>query len=534
MQFHSITGPLLLGVGLFFVGATMVSGHLKKMANRRIRQLFSRFTRNDLRSSVLGLATGLITQSPSVSAFITAGLISSGLMTVRNALPIIFWSNAGASSLVIVAVMDITYLIEILIFVSGVCFAFEKPKRYHNLAGALFGVGLLFYGLQLIRTGAAPLASMPWVHDLMSGVAGSDILVMLIGAFLTIVTQTTLGICLIAITMAKAGVFSPDQAILIIFGIHMGSSVVTWLLSSNAKGTAKQMIMGQALFNLTGLPIVLALFYIERYTGVPLIRALLNSMSHDLETQMAYLIVMFNVFVPLMMLAFYTPFERLLARLWPPTAEEDLAKVKYIHEHSLTVPDIALDMVKLEQARLFRRLAGYTSDMRQILAGGVPEVPIDVRHRAFESLTGEIRAVLIDLAGSDIAMPTGKRLLSSQERLEQIQGAESCLYAICEEVRKAGQTSGLRDSISIIVESLDFILMTGLDALGTEDPDDLVMLQSMTGDRSASMKKMRERYMEAESGMEQAERSILQAVTGQFERAVWSLNRLAKIIVTEK
>jgi hypothetical protein len=68
-----------------------------------------------------------------------------------------FWANAGASLLVLVAVLDVKVFFLFALGLAGIALAFEKPARYQPLATALFGIGMVVYGLAMLRTGAAPL-----------------------------------------------------------------------------------------------------------------------------------------------------------------------------------------------------------------------------------------------------------------------------------------------------------------------------------------------------------------------------------------
>ena len=84
------------------------------------------------------------------------------ILIVRRALPVIFWANAGASLLVLVAVLEVKVFFLFALGLAGLSLAFERPSRYQPLATALFGISMVFYGLAMLRAGAAPLAEMKW------------------------------------------------------------------------------------------------------------------------------------------------------------------------------------------------------------------------------------------------------------------------------------------------------------------------------------------------------------------------------------
>lgn len=529
-----ITGPLLGGIGIFFVGATMLGANLKLMTTRRLRMFFARFTSRDWQSALLGLASGLITQSTSVAAFIVAGLSSSGLMRVRNALPVVFWANAGCSILVIVAVMDIHYLVFLLLFVSGVSVAFEKPRSLRFLARALFGVGLLFFGLQLIKQGASPLAAMPWVREALASSHGSSLLAFVLGAAMTVITQTALGVILIAMTMTTSGLFTVEQAFMLVYGVHMGSSVVTWILAAGLRGTAKQLVMAQALFNVLGTLIMIALFYVETLFGVPLVIAGVTSLSPELDRQVAYLVVLFNFMVPVAGTLLYTPLERLLARCWPPTGEETLAQIKFINDHAMDVPEAALMMVERELLRLVRRLPSYVARARRKAGlddgGGRHVETLASYHAAFEAIGREIGHVLRGLSLRDLDGAAGGRLLRLLNAHELVTVLEENVLAFCRAAAESARREdcpALRRFGIVLLESQEFLLLQTADALDGGGVEDLALLAALTADSGSMVQKVRKQYLDAEAGLGFQEKALLHRDSGLFERSAWLVNRLA-------
>ncbi|MGE4292012.1 MAG: Na/Pi cotransporter family protein [Desulfovibrio sp.] len=536
-----ITGPLLGGIGIFFAGAAMLGSNLKLMTTRRLRMLFARFTSRDWQSALLGLASGLITQSTSVAAFVVAGLSASGLMRVRNALPVVFWANAGCSILVIVAVMDIKYLVFLLLFVSGVSVAFEKPYGLRFLARALFGVGMLFFGLQLIRQGASPLAEMPWVRDVLASSHGSTLLAFALGGVMTVITQTALGVILIAMTMTKSGLFTVEQAFMLVYGVHIGSSVVTWILSAGLRGTSKQLVMAQALFNVLGTLLMVALFYVETLFGVPLVMAGVTFLSPVLDQQVAYLVVLFNFTVPVVSQLLYDPLERVLVRFWPPTSEEALAQIKFIKDHTLDVPEAALLLVEKELVRLVRRLPAYVARARQKAGlGGLDDAPGKVEtlasyHAAFEAIGKEIGHILGGLSSRDLDGAASARLLRLLNMQELVTALEENVTAFCRAVAESAgpNASGVqRRFAQVLLESQEFLLLQTVDALAGGDPEDLALLAALTADSGGMVEKVRKQYLETETGLGFQDKARMHRNSTLFERSAWLVNRLGMALVS--
>jgi phosphate:Na+ symporter len=528
---HSIA-LLLGGLGLFFVGIRMVSSNLKLMTSRRFKLTIARFTDRGIVAGVWGALSGFVTQSTSVAAFIVASLISSGLLTVRKSLPIIFWANAGCSTLVLLAVLDIQNIVLILLGISGICYAFEKPKQFRHALGALFGISLLFLGLHMLGTGASPIAETPWIKTLLYNTRSSYLLTFLIGAGLAFVSQTALGIIIIAVAMTKSGLFTIDQTLMIIYGAHLGSSVTTYVLSLSLKGSAKQSVMGQVLFNVFGIPLFMALFYVELYTDIPLVKALIGFLSEDIARQAALVVLIFNFLVPFVLSFILDPVDRFLEHFWPPLEEEELSKIQFINEHAVSEPETAVLLTGKEIYRLLSRIPSYLEKLRE--ASDLDQGPsLEAYHAAFTEVSAEIHAFTAEVFRQDLSLGTSESLLKLQDRHNLVIALEDNCYSLVETLRETPSEGKIASLTMNIVESLDAIVLTAVDVTESSDQTDLDILASLTSDKGQLMEKIRRSYLSSEAGLSTEERSLILYVTNLFERSVWTLGRYTRLLTQD-
>src|SRR5262249_48503641 len=99
-----VVAPVVAGFGLVFLRLHLVGNHLKQAGSRQFRSLIARFTDHAWRGSLLGLLAGVFMQSTSAVAVILASMAASGLVSVRQALPIVLWTNVGTTLIVFVGV----------------------------------------------------------------------------------------------------------------------------------------------------------------------------------------------------------------------------------------------------------------------------------------------------------------------------------------------------------------------------------------------------------------------------------------------
>ena len=524
-----VLASLLAGLGLFFTGVKMVGSHLKQMTSRRIRLLVSKWAGNNLLAGFLGAIIILITQSTAAMTFIIISLISSGMLNVRRALPMLIWGNGGASVLVLVVMLDIKSIVFLVLGISGLAYYFEKPFRYRNLSGAVLGLGLLFFGLQWIRIHAVPLAELEWFKSVLYQTKNSYLLALAAGTLLSFVVQSSAAVTVVAIAMTQAGLFSINQTMMIIYGTNLGGSATMWLLSAGIKGTSKQMAMAQILFNLIGCLVFIPLFYLEVYADVPLVKHLVTMTGHGIEKQMAYVYALFNLFTAFLMSFFLNPLYRILVRFWPPTEEEDKSKVQFIHDQALQDPETALDLVEKEQSRLLKLIPEYLEGVRTARTSK-QSFSCHATHNAFGVVAAEVQAFMSDLVDKNLSHLTSERLVNLLNRHSLLVSIEENTYRLAETLATSGHSEALKNLFHSFVEGLDTILLTALDAMEAKNASELKMLISITEDRGNMMEKVRNTYLAGEKALEQQDKSVLLYVTNLFERIVWMTGKLGSLL----
>lgn len=90
--------------------------------------------------------------------------------------------------------------------IAGISYTYEKPVRLPALSQAFFGLGLLFFGLNRIKTGARPLSQMEWFQALLLQGHHSLWMSFIIGVLVTMRVQSSIAIMILAITFTQSGV----------------------------------------------------------------------------------------------------------------------------------------------------------------------------------------------------------------------------------------------------------------------------------------------------------------------------------------
>lgn len=524
-----LLATMVAGLGLFFVGINLIRGNLKQLAGRGVRNLIDRMSSSSLGAGLCGVIAGFVTQSGRTNSYIVASFVHSGLIPVRQTLPIVFWANAGCSLMAVPGVFPLTTLILLLVGVCGMLLAFEFPPHARSTYGALFGVALLLFGLSLIKSSAAGFGAYPWFQSLLAIMKDSNLLSFLIGLLLTLVAQSHMGVILIAIAMAGAGVFTADQMFMIILGTHAGSSVITYLLGVNFRGSARQVVMAQVGYNLVGVLLFVGLFYAEEVGSLPLVKAAAAHLFSDIGGQAAFVTVLFNVVTAAMLSTCASPYERFLRRVWPEGEHEALAHTEYLADYAVDQPETATLLAEKEHLRLLQRLPAYLNELRTDPVERAGPSPT-AYHAAFSGISGQILEFLGEVLHHDLAVDASERLLNLRGRQDTLATIEEDVFGLVQNLRDTPDTGPVRRLGLSIIESLDTLLLTVIEAAKAGDRQELELVLAMTADRGSIMEGIRRKYLAIDQELTPEERALVLSLTHLYERTTWLVGRYGRLL----
>jgi len=514
-----IIGEMLAGLALFFVGIQHLSSHLRQITGRKFRMLLKRATRNPLLSALAGALLGATMQTGSAITFILVSMVGAGMITVNRSLPVRLGAAIGTSTMVFVATLDIQLIILFLLGISGILVAqLRSPKP---ILGVFFGGGLMFFGLQMVGGSAASLTDLHWFATMIAGVNDLPLAAFILGAILSILVQSPQSVAILAIALTGADVLSTWTTIAIIYGSNLGGGLSTYLLSAGFKGTSRQIMIFQTLFNvLTGL-VLLVLFYVERLAGIPLVHAFVTSLNTPVAQQLAIVYLIFNVSGAVMMFALRGPILHWIERRWPPTPDEDLAKLQFLQDHAMDEPDLALELGEKEQKRFAGLLQGNLDALRLPAeqgktAGEITSQALLRLHESLEEALTEL-SYRVDVKGSEqmISLTNRNRLLGSLQR---------SLADFTNAIRSSRESDSLEQLSGIFLESLDALIGATIEGVESEDYSELERLWKATHSRSEQMRTIRKRMLGGEQSLSDDERLDLINLTNCLERTVWMLH----------
>ena len=511
-------GGIIGGLGLFIVGMWLLTENLKTLASRRLRRTASRWTANRFSALLWGALAGGITQSMSALTFIVVSILRSGLITTKGALALILGGCVGVTVLVLIVTFDIKVVSLYVLGVAGAVVASDRMSRYRPMAASFLGGAMIILGLVLLKDAAAPLADQPWFRDMLEGTGDSLFLAFLVAAFLTSIVQSSSAVCVFGISMATVGVISIDQAIMVIYGSGIGSSVILYLLSANLTGRSRQVSMYMVVYNVLICAVLVPLLYFELHFDIPLMKALIFAIDLDLDQQLAFVYIFTGVFPLPFMLAGLEISVSVLERLWPMSQVDELSKPKFIHDHASADVETALMLVDLEQKRTLKNLSQYFEMVRQ----GRNVRPL---RDASRKVLSEVTDFLGDLqAHHPMQAVEDRNTMVNRQKL--LSWLEDALGVLCETLLEHADRPALNQFRTNICESVDSVLLSLVDAMEANDRMSWEIAKQLTGDRGAMMRKMRFQFLEMDPPLQKTELINVLLITNAVEETFFLLSKL--------
>ena len=250
---------LLGGLAMFLYGMNSMSDALQKAAGEKMKRILGFLTKNPLMGALAGALVTAVLQSSSATTVMVIGFVSAGLMSLPQAISVIFGANIGTTMTAQLMAFKISNYIYPIIFIGFIMNFVFKKEKIRNVGMVIFSFGLLFEGIEVMGGVMKPLASSAIFVDLMGKVSEIPVLGVVLGAVMTLVVQSSSAT--IAVLQNFASQSGPDGihsviglagAIPILFGDNIGTTITALLASIGQSKNAKRTAIAHSTFNITG------------------------------------------------------------------------------------------------------------------------------------------------------------------------------------------------------------------------------------------------------------------------------------------
>ncbi len=312
------------GLGLFFYGMKIFSDTLQAMGGHLIRKVLNSLTANRVLGVFCGAFVTTLVQSSSVVTVMTVGMVNAGVMTLAQAVSIIFGANIGTTITGWIISFKLGKYGLHMIGLGSLGNMFIKSEKLKRIAILLMALGLIFYGLKTMSGAFKPLRTDPTFIGYLTYFQATDLISILatvaMGCILTLIVQSSSAMLGITIALAVAGTISFNTAAALVLGENIGTTITALLASVGTNANAKRAAAAHALFNLTGVLMMVIIF--QWYVGFIdyLVPGDPNAMAPDgtkpaIAQHIAMVHTVFNVSASLIFLPFLTFLVKLVTNL---------------------------------------------------------------------------------------------------------------------------------------------------------------------------------------------------------------------------
>lgn len=250
---------LIGGLALFLYGMNNMSDALQKAAGEKMKKILEFLTKNPVMGALAGALVTAVLQSSSATTVMVIGFVSAGLMSLPQAISVIFGANIGTTMTAQLMAFKISNYIYPLIFIGFMLNFAGKKEKVKNIGMVIFSFGLLFEGIEIMGEVMKPLAGSAIFVDLMAKVSSIPVLGVVLGAVMTLVVQSSSAT--IAVLQNFASQAGPDGvtsvmgltgAIPILLGDNIGTTITALLASIGQSKNAKRTAIAHSIFNISG------------------------------------------------------------------------------------------------------------------------------------------------------------------------------------------------------------------------------------------------------------------------------------------
>lgn len=352
---------LLAGIGIFLIACQMMSTNLESASSSKLKKLFEKASKSKLLGVGIGTVGTAAIQSSGATTVMTIGFVNAGIISLEQAATIIYGANIGTTvtaQIVALGMFGSNAISTTIIFsafagIGAFLSLFAKSNKTKTLGGILTGFGMLFVGLSLMSSSMGDFAALEGVKTFLASVS-NPLLLVLIGAILTAIIQSSSVMTSIALAMVVTGLIGLDQGIYLTMGSNIGSCVVAIIAGLTSGCNAKRTALIHLMFNCFGVIIFLLIGLLAdslsggRFSYGSIFEGLFPSAP---QTQLAMFHTFFNVFTVLLVLPLNKFMVSIACKAIPETVhseEKSSFRLRYVDDNMLRTPPLAVSQTKKE------------------------------------------------------------------------------------------------------------------------------------------------------------------------------------------
>ena len=406
---------LLGGLAMFLYGMEIMGDGLKQGSGTALKNVLGKLTQNVFLGLLTGTLVTAVIQSSTATIVLTVGLISAGILNLRQAVSIVLGANIGTTvTAQIIRLMDIdssggsilTFfkpdtLAPVALILGIILVMFVKTQASKNVGMIALGFGILFMGLMSMTEAVEPLSESEAFVNVLAYFSDIPVLGIITGLVLTVIVQSSSAMVGILQALSSTGVMTFELVYPIIMGINLGTCVTTAMVCSiGSSKDAKRTGIVHIVFNCIGTVLFMIAMSLIRYAGF--FSALWESVVDS--GGIANFQTLFNLITAIVLLPFTNILVGIACKLVKDTEKEEgvYPEMEVLDRKLMIAPTVALGevaKVAVSMANIAKENIGISMQQFEKYDDKREKMILENEER-LDAVTDCVDNYLIDLSGN--------------------------------------------------------------------------------------------------------------------------------------
>jgi len=352
------------GLSLFLYGMDKMIKGLLVVAGDRMKEMLSKLTSNRVMGALTGAGVTAVIQSSSVTSVLAVGFVSAGLMSAGQAAGVIMGANLGTTVTAQIVAFKVTHFALLMVALGFVIQFVSHLRKKVAIGQLIMGLGLIFFGMNLMSEGMEPLRSYEPFLELMREMQ-NPLFGILVGLVFTALVQSSSATIAIVIVMASNGFLTLPAGIALAMGANIGTTITAMLATIGKSREALRTALIHVQFNVLGvliwLPFIpeLSNFAVMISSHEAIQGATMADLAANTPREIANANTILNLISLIIFLPFIPVFLWVVNRIVPVLSEEKAIgefKPEFLDKSLLSNPSLALQAVNYELALYEKQL----------------------------------------------------------------------------------------------------------------------------------------------------------------------------------
>ena len=349
-------------LALLMFGMKTMSEGLQKLTGGHLRAVLGTMTKHRVGGLLTGTFVTAAVQSSTATTVMTVSFVNAGLLTLKQAIPVIMGANIGTTATAwIMSIFGFQFNMSSFVwpfFGLGIVLSYVHKSSVKSFGEFVFGFAFMFLGLTTLRENAVAmdLSHNQAIIDFFSSTGGwgifSTLLFLLLGGILTMCVQSSAAIMAITLILCSSGVLPIYQGIALVMGENIGTTVTSNLAALSASTQARRAALAHMLFNVFGVVWVLIIFH-------PFVNMVCHVVGFDpnfvpqTEEEIAHASVRvtyalsgfhtaFNLCNVMLLIWFIKPMEKLICKIIKEKEDGEDFSIKFIRGGLMSTAELSL------------------------------------------------------------------------------------------------------------------------------------------------------------------------------------------------